>query len=193
MQRSAKSRLSGCGILEMLADILKKLFIILRDYKTRALRLYYTRCVLHTVKSCGRNLRVNGKSFVTRNTILGNNVSFNGMTIVGGGTVTIGNYFHSGPECLLITQNHNFDSGTKIPYDGTYTYKDVTIEDQVWIGSRVIVLGGVTIGEGAIIQAGSVVVNDIPKYAIAGGHPATVFKYRDIEHYEKLKAHSSFC
>ena len=114
------------------------------------------------------------------------------MVITGGGKITIGNNFHSGPECLMISQNHNFDSGTKIPYDDSYVYKDVTIEDQVWFGSRVIVLGGVTIGEGAIIQAGSVVVKDIPKYAIAGGHPCKVFKYRDVEHYEKLKAQGLF-
>lgn len=49
------------------------------------------------------------------------------------------------------------------------------------------ILPGVKIGEGAIIQAGSVVVKDIEKYAIAGGHPAKTFKYRDIDHYEKLK------
>ena len=60
------------------------------------------------------------------------------------------------------------------------------------MGARVIVLGGVTIGEGAIIQAGSVVVKDIPKYGIAGGHPAKEFKTRDIEHYEKLKSMQKF-
>lgn len=109
-----------------------------------------------------------------------------------GSKVTIGNNSHSGPGCLMISQNHNFDGGTKIPYDNTYIYKDITIEDQVWLGSRVIVLGGVTIGEGAIIQAGSVVVKDIPKYAIAGGHPCKVFSQRDIEHYEKLKALGEF-
>ena len=53
-------------------------------------------------------------------------------------------------------------------------------------------LAGVTIGEGAIIQAGSVVVSNIPDYAIAGGHPAKVFKYRDIEHYTKLKSEGKF-
>jgi len=66
------------------------------------------------------------------------------------------------------------------------------IEDNVWLGHRVIILGGVTIGEGAIIQAGSVVVKDIPKYAIAGGHPAKVFKYRDIKHYNRLKKEKKF-
>ena len=55
-----------------------------------------------------------------------------------------------------------------------------------------MILPGVKISEGSIIQAGSVVVNDIEKYAIAGGHPAKVFKYRDIEHYERLKSEKKF-
>ncbi|MCQ2964441.1 MAG: acyltransferase, partial [archaeon] len=76
--------------------------------------------------------------------------------------------------------------------DKTVISKEVVIEDNVWLGNRVIVLPGVTIGEGAIIQAGSVVVSDIPKCAIAGGHPAKVFKYRDIGHYEKLKKEGKF-
>ena len=79
-----------------------------------------------------------------------------------------------------------------IPYDDTVISKDVVIEDNVWLGNRVIVLPGVTIGEGAIIQAGSVVVKDIPKCAIAGGHPANVFSSRDKDHYEKLKKEGKF-
>ena len=48
-------------------------------------------------------------------------------------------------------------------------------------------LGNTTIGEGSIIQAGSVVVNDIPPLSIAGGHPATVFSKRDEAHYNECK------
>ena len=122
----------------------------------------------------------------------GNNVNFNGMRISGLGKVLIGDNFHSGTECMIITSYHNYDQGAKIPYDDTYISKDVVIEDNVWLGSRVIVLGGVTIGEGAIIQAGSVVIKDIPAFGIAGGHPAKVFKYRDIEHYNQLKEQGLF-
>lgn len=82
--------------------------------------------------------------------------------------------------------------GGAIPYDDTVITKDVIIGDNVWIGVNVIILGGVTIGEGAIIQAGAVVVKDIPPCGIAGGNPAQVFKYRDIEHYKKLKAENKF-
>lgn len=152
---------------------------------------YYRRKIERNAISVGTGLSVNYKSKVTSKTKLGNNVNFNGMEINGGGDVSIGDNFHSGKKCLIITQNHNYN-GTKIPYDETYIYKNVTIEDNVWIGDRVIILPGVTIGEGAIIQAGSVVVKNIPPFSIAGGHPAKVFSKRNIEHYNKLKKARKF-
>ncbi|MDD5959878.1 acyltransferase [Methanobrevibacter wolinii] len=151
----------------------------------------YTNDVKNTCKSYGKNLKVNNKSIVNQNTILKDNVNFNGMLIQGKGKVSIGSNFHSGIECMIITDFHNYE-GKAIPYDDTVISKEVEIEDNVWIGNRVIILGGVHIGEGAIIQAGSVVVSNIPKYGIAGGHPAKTFKYRDINHYEKLKKEGKF-
>ena len=142
-------------------------------------------------KSYIEPLNVNRYSTCTNKTILGKNVNFNGMKIAGCGNVTIGNNFHSGSECQIITQIHNYE-GNAIPYDQTYICKDVIIEDNVWLGNRVMILGAITIGEGAIIQAGSVVVKDIPPYAIAGGHPAKVFKSRDVTHYEMLKKAKKF-
>ena len=132
------------------------------------------------------------RSFVTSNTTLGKNVNFNGMKIYGQGHVSIGDNFHSGKNCKMITDTHNYNSGNAIPYDDTYIVKNITIEDNVWIGEDVTILGGVTIEEGAIIQAGSVVTTSIPKCAIAGGHPATPFKYRDTTHYEQLKKEGKF-
>ncbi|MEC9209212.1 MAG: acyltransferase [Bacteroidota bacterium] len=160
----------------------------MRKMISKMLSLIFTFIVRMKCKQSGVKLKVNGFSTVSKNTILGSNVNFNGMEILGGGLVTIGDNFHSGKDCLMISQNHNFNQGSKIPYDNTYILKDILIEDNVWFGDRVIVLGGVIIGEGAIIQAGSVVVKDVPRYAIAGGHPAKVFAERDITHYETLKA-----
>jgi len=111
---------------------------------------------------------------------------------LGGGKVTIGDNFHSGFDILVMTEFHDYDSGETIPYGKGSIRKDIIIEDNVWIGSNVTVLGGVTIGEGAIIQAGSVVAKDVPKYAIAGGHPAVQFAQRDIQNYEKLKKERRF-
>ena len=145
-----------------------------------------------TAKEIGEGFWCGGFSTVNKNTVLKNNVCFNGMRIMGNGNVTIGQYFHSGVEVLMITQNHNYDKGEAIPYDDTYIYKDIEIGDFVWLGSRVMILPGTKIGEGAIIQGGSVVHGEIPPYAIAGGNPAKVFKYRNIEHFEKLKAEKKF-
>lgn len=156
------------------------------------IRFTCTFVVKRKCKSYGMNLHVNKWTKVTRYTELGDNVNFNGTNISGKGVVKIGSNFHSGTECMIITSFHNYDGGMSIPYDDTYIDKNVVIEDNVWLGSRVIVLGGVTIGEGAVIQAGSVVVKNIPKYAIAGGAPAIVFKYRNIEHYNELKLQKRF-
>ena len=142
-------------------------------------------------KFSGR-VQVGGHMAVTKNTFLGDNVNFNGLVINGGGKVTIGDHFNSGLDCFLITKNHNINGGTHIPYDDSYILKYIKIEKCVWLGSRVIVIGGITIGEGAVIQSGSCVVSDIPAYAIAVGHPAKVFSYRDIKHYEKLKSEGRF-
>lgn len=123
---------------------------------------------------------------------LGENCNFNGMKVIGNGTVFFGDNFHSGTECMIITQNHNYDAGTAIPYDETFIYKTVKIEDNVWLGNRVTITGNVTIGEGAILAAGAVVVKDVPPCAIVGGNPAKVIKYRDVEHYNELKENKRF-
>lgn len=170
---------------------MKALRLVYRAYK-KLRQIFWSNFVRIRCKSYAGLVRANARTWVTRNTVLGSNVNFNGMEITGGGKVVIGDNFHSGPGCLFITEFHNYDEGKAIPYDETTIIKDVEVGDNVWLGSRVVVLGGVSIGEGAIIQAGSVVVKDVPPCAIAGGHPAKVFKYRDVEHYERLKAEGKF-
>lgn len=130
---------------------------------------------------------INGKCRFTPNCHIGNNCHFNGMVINGDGKVFIGDNFHSGTECLIITQNHNYDSGERLPYDNSYIVKNITIGKNVWLGSRVILLPGTVLGDGCIVQAGSVVHGKIPRLAIVGGNPATVIKYRDEEHYTRLE------
>ncbi len=58
---------------------------------------------------------------------------------------------------------------------------DITVGDDVWIGQNAVILSGVTIGRGAVIAAGAVVSKDVPPYAIAGGVPAKVIRYRFSE------------
>ena len=134
---------------------------------------------------------VNGYTRFNRHTTLGTNTNFNGMVIYGDGEVVIGDNFHSGMGCKIITQSHNYD-GESVPYDETYNTFRVSIENNVWLGMNVTIIGNVTIGEGAIIQVGSVVVSDIPKFAIAGGHPARVFSTRNADKYAALVREKRF-
>lgn len=62
--------------------------------------------------------------------------------------------------------------------EGFKEYEDVNIEHDVWIGSNAVVNGGVKIGAGAVVAAGAVVTKDVPPYAIVGGVPAKIIKYR---------------
>ena len=55
---------------------------------------------------------------------------------------------------------------------------DIIVEDDVWIGQNAVVLSGVRIGQGAIVAAGAIVTKDVPPYAIVGGNPAKIIKYR---------------
>lgn len=154
------------------------------------LREYYLR---NTCKSVGKNVMCNGylRGF-HKNVIIQNNCNFNGCTILGTGNVVIGNYFHSGSELILITDNHNYNEPEFIPYDKTRISNPIIIKDFVWIGQRVIIMPGVTIGEGAIVGAGSVVTKNINDCAIYAGNPAKFIKYRNIEHFNKLKIEKKF-
>lgn len=155
-------------------------------------RIIYRLYNLAIVKSHKGSLFIGGHTILSPETILNDNPNFNGMIIKGRGRVIFGNNFHSGQDCLIINSFHDYDFDDTILYGERIINKNVTIGDNVWFGDRVIVLGGVNIGEGAIIQAGAVVVKDIPDYAIAGGNPAQVFKYRDIDHYLNLKTQNKF-
>lgn len=155
-------------------------------------RWYHTQMAKIYLDSYGKQLHVNHKSHFTKKVRLGNNCNFNGMDVTGAGCVIIGDNFHSGVECMIITSDHNFDFGTRIPYDETHITKQITIKDNVWFGNRVTVTGNVTIGEGAILAAGAVVTKDVPDMAIVGGNPARILKFRNKEHYLELKAKGLF-
>ena len=168
-----------------------KILAFLSDKIYRIKGDFYTWHARRHLKSCGEALRVNGPCSFGGNTSIGNHCNFNQMDIKGSGEVAFGDYFHSGYGCLIETQSHNYE-GEAIPYDKTFRRYKVHIKDFVWFGDRVLVCGNVTIGDGAIIAAGSVVVKDVPDYAIVGGNPAKVIKYRDIEHFQELKRKEAF-
>ena len=174
------------GLIQLLGEF--RIWVMEKGISNKFRRQrFFTKIVKKQVEKFGSDFKVNGMCRLNKSVIIKNNVNLNGMNVQGNGQVIIGNNFHSGKEILLITQNHNWKNAKKIPYDDEYILTNITIEDNVWLGSRVTIVGNTTIGEGSIIQAGSVVVNDIPPLSIAGGHPATVFSKRDEEHYNECK------
>ena len=142
-------------------------------------------CLRQAASHCGE-IFVGGPTRLTSKTRLGKNPNFNGMKISGMGEVIIGDNFHSGQDCIIITSFHRYYDGDRLPYNNEYIHKKIVIGSNVWVGDRVIILGGVKIGDGVVVQAGAVVSIDIPALGIAGGNPAKVFKYRNKEHYDKL-------
>lgn len=95
------------------------------------------------------------------------------------GSITIGNYVHTGANVVMLGFNHGFYTKDIPTKEQDYMDAPILIKDDVWIGTGAIILAGVTIGEGAIIAAGAVVNKDVPEYAIVGGIPAKVLKYRE--------------
>ena len=154
-------------------------------------RFYYSYIVKSKASSYEGKVKANFKTKVTNNTYLGHNFNSNGLVIYGKGKVVIGDNFHCGSGCVIMTENHNIN-GAAVPYDETYIVKDVVIGDNVWLGACVTLLPGVVVGEGVVIQANSTVVSDVDALAIVGGHPAKVFSSRNSNHYYKLKSEGKF-
>ena len=95
------------------------------------------------------------------------------------GPLKIGDNVMMGEDVIIMTNSHNFNK-TDIPMLAQgHNVKKVIIGNDVWIGARVIILSGVTIGDGVIIGAGAVVTKNVEPYAIIGGVPAKLIKYRN--------------
>lgn len=93
-----------------------------------------------------------------------------------------------GPRVNIHTSNHRYEDANALPYDGVTILRSVRLCQNVWVGANVLIVPGVTIGEGAVVAMGSVVTKDVPKGAIVGGNPARIIKYRDLERYADLKS-----
>jgi len=93
--------------------------------------------------------------------------------------VEAGKYVMIGPELLITGQDHNFDRpGIPIIFSGRPLRGTCVIEDDVWVGARVTIMLGVTIGRGAVIASGAVVTRDVAPYTIVGGVPARSIRKR---------------
>ena len=107
-----------------------------------------------------------------------------------GGGISIGQGTIFAHDVQVFARNHLYDALDLqfIPYDTRFIEKHVTIGEYVWIGARSTIMAGVTIGDGAVIAACSVVTNDVPAYSVVGGNPAKIIKFRDKSIFELLRS-----
>ncbi len=115
-----------------------------------------------------------------RGFFIGDDSNLGDYNFVGAaGGVTIGSNVLIGQGVRFHSENHIIER-IDIPIKAQgVTNQGIQVEDDVWLGSGVILLDGVQVGRGAVVAAGSVVNKDIPAYAIAGGVPARILKYRN--------------
>jgi acetyltransferase-like isoleucine patch superfamily enzyme len=95
------------------------------------------------------------------------------------GSVFIGARTLIGYRTQILSANHTIPpKGVPFPISGD-KYGQITIQKDVWIGANCIITAGVTIGVGAVIAAGSVVTKDVESFAIVGGVPAILIRFRE--------------
>jgi acetyltransferase-like isoleucine patch superfamily enzyme len=110
---------------------------------------------------------------------VGDDVDFAlGVIVTTGGGVEIGNRVLIGYRTQILSTNHRIPEGTSRIFDAGHVGDNVRIANDVWIGANCIILPGVSIGEGAVVAAGSVVTGDVEPFAVVAGVPARIIRHR---------------
>jgi acetyltransferase-like isoleucine patch superfamily enzyme len=153
-------------------------------------KLYYIKYFFR-FKSYGENLIFSrgGKIFRPNEITFGSNIAIGHSFHISARNLSFGSNIGIGPGVIIECDNHIYD---KIGSSMFKNFKNrrigfVNIEDDVWIGAKVVILPNVIIGEGCIVGAGSVVTKSLPPYSICVGNPCKAIKPRFSE--EELKEH----
>ena len=112
--------------------------------------------------------------------------NINVLSYYGNEKLLIGNYCSIGENVsFLLGVDHPLNKISTYPFEEkilkmkkNYSKGDIVLEDDVWVGYGCTILSGTHIGKGAVIAAGAVVTKDVPSYAVVGGVPARIIKYR---------------
>ena len=155
---------------------------VVRGCTNRFLSFFYKKML----RGCGSNVRFSAltSDFTYRNVTIGNDVYIGPLALFlcTESQIFIGNKVLFGPHVTIIGGDHRITDVGRFIYDVLDKHpeddQDVHIEDDVWIGTNTTLLKGVTVGRGAVVAAGALVTKDVPPYAIVGGVPAKVLKYR---------------
>jgi maltose O-acetyltransferase len=116
----------------------------------------------------GQYIQMTGIRTSGRRVSIGNGTVINQKCLIYTSSgLIIGNHVSISAEVALITGTHDIND----PHF-TSDYRPIVIDDYVWIGTRAMILQGVTIGQGAVVMAGAVVTHDVAPFAVVGGVPA---------------------
>ena len=168
-----------------------KFFLFVKKGIEKCIRQYE----ITLFKTVGNNVYFGKNCTFSHKTIsLGDNVYFGNNCVVQSvhGEILIGNHVMFGPGVNIHGGNHKINQVGIYMDEVTKEYGEdpnIIIEDDVWIGANAIVLAGVHIHTGAVIGAGSVIIKDVPAYAVVVGNPGSVIKYRFDE--DTLKEHKT--
>ena len=111
------------------------------------------------------------------NTFIGDHFYANyNVQFLDGTTITVGDDVQIGPNTVLAASGHIIHPDNRCGGDAGILHCPITIKDRVWIGANCVICGGVTIGEGSIVAANSVVTRDVPPMSIVGGSPAKLIR-----------------
>lgn len=137
-------------------------------------------CVKHIFKKCGKISTIDRRAYfgTGRNIEIGDYSGIGANCIVPNNTI-IGKYVMMAPEVYIIDNNHISDD-INIPmcFQGKTPNKVTIIEDDCWLGARVMIMPGRIIGHGSILAAGAIITKDVQPYSIVGGNPAKLIKKR---------------
>ncbi len=140
-------------------------------------------CCRNMFASCGKNLNVEQGAYVGsgKDFHIGNDVGIGKDFCSHNRILTIDDGCLMGEDVLFLGGGHLFaDKNIPIGQQGNKEKTPLHIAGDVWIGARAIILPGCKrIGHGAVIGAGAVVTKDVPDFAVVGGNPARVIKYRE--------------
>lgn len=115
-------------------------------------------------------------AYLTGDLTTGADCSINPYTVIRG-RVTMGDAVRIGAHTSILGFNHSLEPGTPV-FRQPLTSKGIVIGDDVWIGSHVVILDGIRIGDHSVLAAGAVVTKDVPAGAIVGGNPAKFIRWR---------------
>jgi maltose O-acetyltransferase len=119
--------------------------------------------------------RMHGSGTIHRRIRIGRNAVINiGCFFDLNAQIEIGNHVALGHEVMILTSSHHI-GGAEHRAGPLYT-APVKICDGAWIGSRSVILPGITIGEGSVVGAGAIVTKDVPPHALVGGVPARTIR-----------------